>query len=1169
MIMRILFFLMFLQTTRASEFLDSASPLRIAKLDSTSVDLSTSRRIDDPSILYTFSTVSNLTGNWTTVATYSGDGSSFLMDHPGFSISNDLIDAEFEQLSFYQGLEENGDETFYRVTSSAKAVPIETYADEFDASFVQIRSLDSDKLLFHSNGADYVEYATDLSPADTRAHWSIGYSVQSNRYWITNRETGESINVEQQNSGTPQRVFLIDFGTDSTYRGLSVSSPDVNGNTWNEVGYGPAYNLVDTSSNSTPFDLIMTSSFGTDSFNGPAGGGNPPDPSGIVFNAAALGDLGVTNAVYDYFAGVETFEIRDLNPAREYSLTFFGSHKFNADDVTVYSITDSNGVVQASVNLTIGSGSNHNTDSVVSIGNVTPEANGTIYVSFSGETGNSGYLNAMRIEELATIGSGTGNLQMGVLQPTFTSYRWKFLPEPGYFRIESGWVTNDYFTVGDAAAGTATYAPLDTNDDGQKFVVIPLPKGALLPWASYDEDNYAEIGGGASVLPPTYDRLLVQSEAQKRSVIELGSEGAYATWSLFEQANAFVLRYAIEDAPLGGGTNGTLMLTIRNQSNVVVESKSIPVTSEQAWVYFDTSMVESDDPSHGRPAKRYNEARIKTDVLMEPGYTLELLRDTGEPFIWLDVIETEWIESPVVVDVPGTHLSVVDYGAVPDDGVDDLASFNSCIAAAKSAGKGVYIPSGTFDLSSRILVSDVSIQGAGMWHTELHFTAYNQGKSKSGFWGEGNSVIIRDLYIWSNSDIRDGSGDAFRQYFGTGSMIENVWMEQVGVGVWIGKYDAPYLYTDGLIVRSCRIRNTFADGLNYAHGTRNSIVENCHVRQTGDDSLATWSSGAAQVPQCFNNVFRYNTVECTYRASGVGVFGGESHRVHHNVISDSVSGTAIRFNTTFAENGYDFSTNGTHAVYNNLLKRSGTLGGYGTSPAEYGAINLVATYGDVRNISFSNILIDDVMNNGIYVNQQTYGTGGVITNVVFDAIRMARVPTGVMIRSASEGELTFGDVNIQLDPVRGIDSIQNLSDTFVINGLAAGRTEFEDYSAYYDTTPGNTGGVYRDDAVDIEVSGQGGYNVGWIDAGEWLEFTFTNSTAGTYTLSCSAASASGGGDINVLINGIPAVELTVPPTGGWQNWSTIQIPIDLSYGEFSLRFEMETGGFNLDWFELE
>ena len=49
-------------------------------------------------------------------------------------------------------------------------------------------------------------------------------------------------------------------------------------------------------------------------------------------------------------------------------------------------------------------------------------------------------------------------------------------------------------------------------------------------------------------------------------------------------------------------------------------------------------------------------------------------------------------------------------------------------------------------------------------------------------------------------------------------------------------------YTDELTVSNSRIRNNFADGVNFAQGTRNSKVQNSNVRGNGDDGLAIWSS---------------------------------------------------------------------------------------------------------------------------------------------------------------------------------------------------------------------------------------------------------------------------------------------------------------------------------------
>src|SRR5262245_56268462 len=52
--------------------------------------------------------------------------------------------------------------------------------------------------------------------------------------------------------------------------------------------------------------------------------------------------------------------------------------------------------------------------------------------------------------------------------------------------------------------------------------------------------------------------------------------------------------------------------------------------------------------------------------------------------------------------------------------------------------------------------------------------------------------------------------------------------------------------------------------------------------------------------------------------------------------------------------------------------------------------------------------------------------------------------------------------------------------------------------AYHDNSPGNSGGQYRSGDVDIEASSEGGYDVGWTSAGEWLNYTVNVGWAGNY-----------------------------------------------------------------------
>src|SRR3954471_20867523 len=68
----------------------------------------------------------------------------------------------------------------------------------------------------------------------------------------------------------------------------------------------------------------------------------------------------------------------------------------------------------------------------------------------------------------------------------------------------------------------------------------------------------------------------------------------------------------------------------------------------------------------------------------------------------------------------------------------------------------------------------------------------------------------------------------------------------------------------------------------------------------------------------------------------------------------------------------------------------------------------------------------------------------------------------------------------------------------------------EDYNAFNDTTAGNQGGAYRSDNVDIEASSEGGFNVGWIETGEWLVYNnLTIPSTGSYTIKLRVASPSG------------------------------------------------------------
>ncbi|MEN6341567.1 MAG: carbohydrate-binding protein [Methanospirillum sp.] len=136
-----------------------------------------------------------------------------------------------------------------------------------------------------------------------------------------------------------------------------------------------------------------------------------------------------------------------------------------------------------------------------------------------------------------------------------------------------------------------------------------------------------------------------------------------------------------------------------------------------------------------------------------------------------------------------------------------------------------------------------------------------------------------------------------------------------------------------------------------------------------------------------------------------------------------------------------------------------------------------------------------------------------------------------------------------------------------------GRVEAEDYdlggegAAYHDTTPGNTGGAYRNDDVDIETA-NGVTNVGWIRDGEWLRYTLNVTQAGQYTMTARVASPNSGRTIAVSVDGTAAGTIAVPNTGSFSDWRTVPVPVTLAAGTHTVWLTFAGDGQNIDWFEF-
>jgi hypothetical protein len=146
----------------------------------------------------------------------------------------------------------------------------------------------------------------------------------------------------------------------------------------------------------------------------------------------------------------------------------------------------------------------------------------------------------------------------------------------------------------------------------------------------------------------------------------------------------------------------------------------------------------------------------------------------------------------------------------------------------------------------------------------------------------------------------------------------------------------------------------------------------------------------------------------------------------------------------------------------------------------------------------------------------------------------------------TSGKLTeLGQLYLNFNPVHNPDNYSPIP----------ARIEAENYSVMSGISIQNTSDV------------TGIANVGWIDAGDWLEYNIDVPNTGDYTI-YYRISANAGTNLELQENNAILQTLQIPSTGGWQNWKTFQLNLTLTSGKHKLRIYTAKGMFNLNWIEI-
>jgi hypothetical protein len=467
-------------------------------------------------------------------------------------------------------------------------------------------------------------------------------------------------------------------------------------------------------------------------------------------------------------------------------------------------------------------------------------------------------------------------------------------PRSGRGRILASSLLTGTFLIGTCLTGVSTASAAGATSPLGAFGP-QINGGAQIPgFAEYLATGPQATTNG-SVIGPDYTQGTLASEAVGREAVQLTAPGQYVQFTLTRPANAIDVDYA-----LAQGAAGTLSVYV----NGVEQSQELSLTS--AYSYISTPDIYGSLTHHF-----FNDVRMLFGRELFPGDTVRLQVDSTDTAVPYTINLADFYQVAPPQRQPAGSISVLSYGADPTGATDSTAAFNATIAAANAAHTSVWIPPGSFTISSPLTIDSATIEGAGSWYSQVLSNEFIDNTAVVP-----GPVNLRDFAILGNTVGRfdDSTHNAINGSLGTGAVVTGLWIQNTNVGLWL-EFGNTHVTVAGNV-----ILDTDADGINLNGNATDTTVADNLVRNTGDDGLAIWSYPAADS----GDTFAYNTVEQPNLANGIAEYGGTDNAIIGNVIADTNalgSGLTVS-NEQFASPGFTTLT-GTITVSGNTLIRAG------------------------------------------------------------------------------------------------------------------------------------------------------------------------------------------------------------------------------------------------------
>jgi hypothetical protein len=111
---------------------------------------------------------------------------------------------------------------------------------------------------------------------------------------------------------------------------------------------------------------------------------------------------------------------------------------------------------------------------------------------------------------------------------------------------------------------------------------------------------------------------------------------------------------------------------------------------------------------------------------------------------------------------------------------------------------------------------------------------------------------------------------------------------------------------------------------------------------------------------------------------------------------------------------------------------------------------------------------------------------------------------------------------------------------------------------------------YQQSGLSVETCNEGGQDMGYTNAGDYLDYLIIVTNAGKYNVQLRVAALNSGGVIELQLfddnnNKTVLKTINIQATGGWQTWKTISDTVNLPAGAYKLRVYIKNPEFNINW----